>query len=257
MDCEPEEFLELARRYVNSPQTVSLSNQASPHESTAEVFRVWKARRLDVDIRELMLNSLRLASRSNVGLRPPQELTEYVMLQARQGKDNDSLMDEIAEIYLGPKSRQADFVKANYDPRRITHGSPNGRIHTFRALLRTLGSEPQLMLPVLLRGARVGLAGGLGLEVKINSTLFVGTDPKLAREQLAKTPFVKNLDQFRAYTSGKLVHPSGRQAALAPSTIWGQTLRQTVRKRSRVNQNIFDGVPETFGWKLLESRHGR
>ena len=241
LTCSEDAFPTQANAYLEAS---SRFRQHAPNVNggLARVVSVWRDRGLQMDLQPLLIGQLHEILRTNVNASVPGAFEDYVITRSKQGASVDVLLDALAEAYLGPKERQKEFVRQNFDPRSISSGTPNYRIYQFRQFLQQLANEPDLRWEVFVRAYELGISQNTGIGNNLVQTYFEGDDSERLKKWLPTSPFVKDLDGFEAYNE------NGRE------TVWGRALGHLVNPSYRTKLDaVLQGAPHTFGWDLIRA----
>ena len=239
LSVEPDKFLETAAAFSKTRARFNPMGDES-----RRIFEVWKDRELDVDISSIMSSQITQQLRTNNYYRPTGVLQEYVTELLKRNGTIKPFMKQISEAFLGPKAGQAAFIAKHYDQNQRSSNTPNARIHAYRNLLQQMAQKPEVVLPVTLEAAELGLIGDMGFGSRLGQAIFNSEDPAEAKTLLSKSAFVKDVAEFRAYASSK-----------RPQTIWDQALGYARNDQEKTKQ-LLEGAPKTFGWDLIRATGG-
>ncbi len=236
LSIEPGKFVESASAYVKSRARVN------PYgDESRRIFEVWKDRKLDVDISSVMTGQIEQQLRSSNYYQQSGVLQEYAAELLMRKGTIEPFMDLVSEAFLGPKAGQSAFIAKHYNRNQVSGNTPNSRIHAYRNLLQQMVQKQGIVLPVILHASELGLTGDMGFGNQLGEALFNSEKPEKAKELLAKSMFVKDVEEFRAYVS-----------ANQPQTVWDQALGYAKNHHEKTKQ-LLEGAPKTFGWELIRA----
>ena len=146
--CDPAEFVVRAEDAVRSARFASRNRN---NEGLAIAVDAWVDRQLDVDLQPLVLRQLKLDVSGPNSHTPPGYLRQFLEgVATRWDRPRQlALVEELATIFVGPPGRRNDFISKNYDPSRISSGTPNARIHAFGQLIEQLCQQSGMITVIL------------------------------------------------------------------------------------------------------------
>ncbi|MCB1237669.1 MAG: hypothetical protein KDM91_21570, partial [Verrucomicrobiae bacterium] len=123
------------------------------------IIEAWRERGIGHDLTGELIEPLELAAKSG-GWFQAGYVSSYVRALSDRGERDrvENLLEKVAEIYLGPAEKRAEFVTKNLDDRNWTPNSPNMLIQSYAQLMNGLGEIPAVKWAVIDRLAAVGLS---------------------------------------------------------------------------------------------------
>ena len=150
-ECPPDEFADAANSYVRRKGPAQYGMNHARAELKA--FEVWRDRDLKIDIESIMIGFIKQNQQNPNGM--PTFVLEYAELLAGDSTDERGTerviawFEKLAEHYLGPREKRADFIAKNYQRNQIQWGTPNAAIHGFSNMLSQAIRKASLMMPTV------------------------------------------------------------------------------------------------------------
>lgn len=149
--CEPAEFFAVASEYVKR-RTVAMRNPAEEGLIWNGVFRALELRGLELDFTAPLVASLKKNAYTSWGGAEMAHVSSWAKhLAAKKGGSAvREFLDQVAEVYLGPKDKRQEFLKKNYNPRRgYSSQTPAAGIQKWLSFHRSLGDTPAVAFAML------------------------------------------------------------------------------------------------------------
>lgn len=240
--CDPEDFIAVGKTFVKQSNSIP----PMPFSNHRRVIEVWTDRELDQDLRPLFIDELKQMARSPNVQQIPQLAVSYAVALTKRdtGVTADEFVEQVSEMLLGPKAKRAEFLKKNYRNRRSGGygGAPNMNTYAYRNLLQQMSQREELTFLALQLSVEAGLENDVHARHQLGQMMVRKENVEKTRRLLEVSPFVKDLDEFRAF-------------AMTSQTVWGELLYQfsNALRDKTFRDRVLDEQPHTFGWDLLRA----
>ncbi|MEQ9379733.1 MAG: tetratricopeptide repeat protein, partial [Pirellulales bacterium] len=247
--CPPDEFIEVAKRVFKRKPNRSVPYQ-SMNESELAVIEAWSYRQLDVDLRDTVFELVKQNKRTANSFNPPQFL--YTFLE-RLSEQEDSAatvqwLEEVAQVYLGPKEERVDFITKNNTRNGVSTNSPVADVYWFQQLLSKSLEYETLVVPSL---EFITAGNVLGLfsddEYRIESAVrrLIDRKPESLVDYLASAHMLADVPELRAY-------PISENQSLLSEIVSSLTRHKNKSKVVR----LLESRPPTLGSQLILAQLG-
>jgi len=136
--CSADEFIDVARQAVS--QQSAVARMVDDGSDLEVVVAAWADRKLDVDIQPIAIERLKRMAKGQNHHQMPGCIGDLVeaTYRTRGGPKTLELLEQITEIYLGPKQKRDEFVSKNNSQNSIMWGSPSGAIYVYANFMSTM-----------------------------------------------------------------------------------------------------------------------
>ena len=165
------------------------------------IVEIWSARQLDFNINEIVLHPERLNRKT--GYRND-KLDNYVEQLGKNIGEAATwqFLEKLAEVYLGPKEGRAAFVAKHGGTNNLQSGTEAYAVYVYSQYMEKLLTKPALGFRIMEQLSDSGMwRSSNRLYDQYRNSDFLRS--KQLEESLANSPFLAEVEEFRAYAGTK------------------------------------------------------
>ncbi len=201
----PEDFLDHARQRCEEARRGTHGSKGTGGVLTT-VVEAWKVRELDVDLSGFLFKEL--IDTRNQGRVDSHVLVFTLMLEIHRRRGEEAIgeaLEQLAGVYLGPKTERAALFEKHFDPTSMQHGTRNATLHEYLRIVEQLSRDSRLFYTIA-EHYETDVQPLLGSQRRniwpqshplLDRTTY--TDFETATELLEASPLIKDGAEVRFY----------------------------------------------------------